>query len=150
RRGHRRQASARSSLWGKMSKRLRQERLSAGRFDRPGGEMRARVRNLDWAATPLGDRAGWSPVLNLCVDLILGSGSPMAIRWGPELVVIYNDAYRDILGDKHPAALGRPVREVWPEIYGELVSLNEAILRGERDAFFAQDQRWIVRRRCLA
>ena len=70
----------------------------------------------------------------------------MAIRWGPELVLIYNDAYRPILCDKHPEALGRPLREVWWEVYPELGPLNEAILRGEREAFFAEDLPWSIQR----
>jgi hypothetical protein len=40
----------------------------------------------------------------------------MAVRWGPKLVMLYNDGYREILGDKHPAALGRPLREIWAEM----------------------------------
>jgi PAS domain S-box-containing protein len=68
----------------------------------------------------------------------------MAVRWGPDLIHIYNDAYRPILGDKHPDALGRPVREVWPEIAGELGALSESILKGERGAFFAIDHPWRV------
>ena len=70
----------------------------------------------------------------------------MAIRWGPELVLIYNDAYRPILRNKHPEALGRSLGEVWWEIYPELGPLNESVLRGEREAFFAEDHPWTVRR----
>ena len=57
------------------------------------GDMRARVRDFDWSATPLGPAETWSPSLTWSVELILASGFPMAVRWGPELVVIYNDAY---------------------------------------------------------
>jgi PAS domain S-box-containing protein len=111
--------------------------------------MRRRVEEFDWAATPLGPRANWSSSLELSVGLVLASGFPMAVRWGPDLVLIYNDAYRDILGDKHPAALGHPLREVWPEIYDALGPLNEAILRGEQQAYFAEDQHWTLRRQSL-
>ena len=101
---------------------------------------------MDWSTTPLGSRETWPQSLKLGVAMILASGFPMAIRWGPELVLIYNDAYRPILRDKHPDALGRPLSEVWEEIYPDLGPLNEAILRGEREAFFAVDHPWIVRR----
>src|ERR1700694_5328806 len=104
----------------------------------PGtSEMRTRVLEKNWADTPLGARERWPGGLELSIALILSSGFPMAVRWGPELVTIYNDAYREILGDKHPAALGRPLREVWPEIYDELGPLNEAILHGRQEGFFA-------------
>jgi len=111
------------------------------------GEMARRLGETDWSATPLGSRRHWPQSLELAIEMILLSGFPMAIRWGPELVMIYNDAYRPILGDKHPAAFGRPLREVWWEIYHELGPLSEAILRGERGAFFAVDYPWAVRRR---
>jgi PAS domain S-box-containing protein len=119
-------------------------------LDQPPGEMARRVRETDWSTTLLGERERWSQSLELAVAMILAAGFPMAIRWGAELVMIYNDAYRSILGDKHPAAFARPTREVWPEIYPELGPLTEAILRGERDAFFAADHPWAVRRRAAA
>ena len=108
--------------------------------------MARRLRETDWSTTSLGSRTSWTQSLNIAVATIMASGFPMAIRWGPELVVIYNDAYRPILGDKHPEVFGRPLREVWWEIYPELGPLNQAILRGERDAFFAVDHPWTVRR----
>jgi len=110
------------------------------------GEMAQRIRDLDWSGTPLGGVETWPESLKLIVTVILASRFPMAVRWGPELVLIYNDAYRLILRDKHPEALGRPLREVWWEIYPELGPLNEAILRGEREGFFAEDHPWTVRR----
>ena len=109
--------------------------------------MARRLREIDWSTTPLGGRHCWPKSLELAVAMILASGFPMAIRWGPELVLIYNDAYRPILGDKHPDAFGRPLRDVWWEICAELGPLNQAILRGERSAFFAVDHPWKVRRR---
>ncbi len=110
------------------------------------GEMGERMRALDWGSTALGAISGWSEALKLSVGMILGSGFPMALRWGPELITIYNDAYREILGDKHPGALGKPQREVWHEIDDELGPLATAILHGERPAYFAEDQMWRVRR----
>jgi PAS domain S-box-containing protein len=108
--------------------------------------QRARVHNFDWAATPLGPSKNWSPSLKWSVEVILASGFPMSIRWGPDLIMIYNDAYAGLIGGRHPRALGKPLREIWPEIYGELGPLNQAILRGERDGFFAEDHPWPVRR----
>ena len=110
------------------------------------GEMRRRVRDFDWAATPLGPRAGWPASLKLAVDLVLDSGFPMAVRWGPALTCIYNDAYAGLLGERHPEALGLPLREVWPEIWHRLGPLSLAILRGEREGFFAEDHPSLIER----
>jgi hypothetical protein len=39
----------------------------------------------------------------VAVRLLLGSGYPMYIAWGPEFIQLYNDAYRPILGRLHSA-----------------------------------------------
>ena len=52
--------------------------------------------------------------------------------WGPELILIYNDAYRPIPGPRHPGALGKPAREVYSEswhVVGPL--LEEALATGK-------------------
>jgi PAS domain S-box-containing protein len=113
----------------------------------PEGEMAERVRQFDWRTTPLGDRKNWSNALNQSVATVLASGTPMALRWGPGLVRIYNDAYGAILGDRHPAALGKPRSEEWPEIIEEIGPLCAAILSGGRSSFFAENRLWHVRRR---
>jgi PAS domain S-box-containing protein len=123
-------------------------RMSArGNFElRLAGECGGRVRQFDWSTTPLGPIAGWSDALRQSVEMILSSGFPMAVRWGPSLVHIYNDAYRAILGDKHPAALGKPLAEVWPEVIDEVAPVSEAILRGERPGYFVENRSWRLRR----
>ena len=101
--------------------------------------MAALVREKDWSQTSLGAADRWPPSLTLVVKLVLASGFPMAVRWGPDFTMIYNDGYRPILGDKHPLALGKPFKEVWPEVQPVLAPLHESILSGERNAFFAED-----------
>jgi PAS domain S-box-containing protein len=111
-----------------------------------GGAMRRRLDATDWASSPLGPREKWPQSLKLVVDLVLASGFPMAVRWGPELVMLYNDAYAPLLGAKHPHVFGRPLREAWPEIWDELGPLNLSILHGERGSFFAENHLWRVER----
>ncbi len=60
------------------------------------------IRELDWSATSLGPAESWPQSLRTVIDLILGSSFPMAILWGADLLFICNDAYRVIVGDKHP------------------------------------------------
>ncbi|EHK53857.1 signal transduction histidine kinase [Mesorhizobium alhagi CCNWXJ12-2] len=81
-----------------------------------GGEMAAAVRAYDWASTSLGPIEEWGASLRTAVGMMLSSAFPKCIVWGPELVTIYNDAFRPILGDK-PEALGRPFSEVWAEAW---------------------------------
>jgi len=75
-----------------------------------GGEMGERMRANDWAATPLGPVRTWPQSLRSAVSICLGSRFPIVIYWGADLAVLYNDAYAEILGKKHPWALGRPCR----------------------------------------
>ncbi len=70
------------------------------------GTLREAYRRVDWAATPLGPVSSWSPALRGAVDLMLHSRSPVALMWGREFALIYNEAYVPMIGDKHPAALG--------------------------------------------
>jgi PAS domain S-box-containing protein len=82
----------------------------------PGGEMLRLIREKDWSRSPIGPVERWSPTLKIMVDFLLANRFPLLLWWGPQYVSIYNDAYRPILGAKHPRAVGQPFREVWPEI----------------------------------
>src|SRR5947209_16055396 len=80
-----------------------------------GGEMGARMRAFDWSRTPLGEPGDWPRSLKTAVRILLTSRQPFWLGWGPELTYFYNDAYKSIIGGKHPDALGRPFSEVWSE-----------------------------------
>ena len=92
------------------------------------GEMAGRVRELDWAKTPLGPLEGWPQSLRIAVGICLTSRFPMFVWWGPEHVNIYNDAYIPILGARHPRALGRPARETWSEIWSVVGPQADAVM----------------------
>ena len=96
-----------------------------------GGEMGARIRAFDWAGSPLGSPEAWPQALKTTVGILLGSKFPMFLAWGPELRFIYNDAYAEILGSKHPAALGRAFQDIWSEIWGDVKPFVDSALAGE-------------------
>lgn len=96
-----------------------------------GGEMGARIRDMEWAATSLGDISTWPQALLTLVEVILGSSQPMFLVWGTGHSLLYNDAYAHILASKHPAALGRPFMDVWDEIRADLTPIVETAYRGE-------------------
>ncbi|RYZ11277.1 MAG: hybrid sensor histidine kinase/response regulator, partial [Comamonadaceae bacterium] len=83
-------------------------------------EMAERMRRHDWTATSLGPPQGWPEPLKVAVRILLTSRFSMWLGWGPEVAFFYNDAYRPTLGDKHPAALARPTRELWSEIWDDI------------------------------
>ena len=78
-----------------------------------GGEMGARMRSYDWSATPLGSPDAWPQSLRSTVSVCLNSPLLGTVLWGPDLRMLYNDSYIPSMGANHPAALGRPVAEVW-------------------------------------
>ena len=93
--------------------------------------MGARIRDVDWSATPLGEPANWPQPLRTAVRLILNTGHPMYVWWGPELLCFYNDAYRQSIGpEMHPGSLGRPGREVWAEIWPIIGSQVDQVMSG--------------------
>ncbi|GAA2653804.1 ATP-binding SpoIIE family protein phosphatase [Paractinoplanes durhamensis] len=75
------------------------------------------VRDLAWEHTELGPRDRWDPAVAATVDLVLASPMPMAFSFGDDFVMIYNDAYADLIGTLHPAALGHPAAEAFGEIW---------------------------------
>jgi signal transduction histidine kinase len=92
------------------------------------GEMANLMRSWDWTHTVLGEPSGWPESLRSAVSICLGTRFPIAIYWGPRLGLLYNDAWRPILGAKHPRALGRAAREVWPEIWSTIGPLFEKVV----------------------
>ncbi|HEX6277476.1 MAG TPA: ATP-binding protein [Polyangiaceae bacterium] len=110
------------------------------------GEMARRMRSTDWAETSLGPLDGWPQSLRSPVSILLPSKASIVLFWGPSLVALYNDAYRPVLGAKHPRALGMPVRDVWSEIWEtNLRSLLEGVLQ-TGDAFYAEDRLFLLDR----
>jgi signal transduction histidine kinase len=83
-------------------------------------DMARLIIERDWADTPLGPIEQWPDALVGAVATILRSSFQLAIYWGPELILLYNDAERLPLGDLHPGALGQSaritLRDIWPEV----------------------------------
>jgi signal transduction histidine kinase len=102
-----------------------------------GGEMGALMRSIDWAATPLGAVANWPASLRTMVTVVLGNRFPMCIWWGPDLLHLYNDGYRPMLGAKHPASIAQPASEVWAEIWDVVGPMAAQILSGGPATFSA-------------
>jgi len=101
-----------------------------------GGEMAALMRAFDWSTTPLGPVEQWPQALRTCVQIVLCSGYPMSICWGPHYVMLYNDAYVPPMGAKHPSALGHSCRNVFPEAWGFMGPMHERIMtRGQETSF---------------
>ena len=91
---------------------------SAASFIIGGGETGALMRSIDWEQSPLGAARGWAQSLRTAIDICLSSRFPIALYWGADYLMLYNDDLLPMVGaNKHPWALGRPAREVLAEIW---------------------------------
>ncbi len=90
--------------------------------------MGERIRSFNWSATALGPTSNWPQSLRSVLSICLNSSFPMAIYWGSDLRLLYNDEWSPIPGEKHPWALGRPAREAWPEIWHIIEPLFQHVL----------------------
>ncbi|MBW4684480.1 MAG: response regulator [Komarekiella atlantica HA4396-MV6] len=99
---------------------MTQDRQAAEQLFTGNSEMAMRMRSLDWSQTPLGAIETWPQSLRSALSICINSRFPIAIYWGWDCLLLYNDAWRPIIGDKHPWSLGRPAREVWSEIWDDI------------------------------
>ncbi len=109
------------------------------------GAIAEQIRGMDWASTPLGEIESWPLNLRHTLDLMLGAGVQIVLFWGPQYIALYNDAYVQTIGDKHPRALGRPAIENWPELWGDLEPLLESVRR-TGEMIFAKDRPFYIER----
>jgi len=118
-------------------------------FLNDGGQMGELTRAFDWSATTIGSSSTWPTSLRTTVSLILTSKFPMLLWWGPEMIQIYNDAYRPAFGfgegGKHPAALGQRAKDCWSETWSIIEPLiNQVWTTGE--ATWSEDQHILINR----
>ncbi len=104
-------------------------------FLRGGGEMGALTRAFDWSTTSLGAVQHWPQSLRSSVSTMLRSPYPITMFWGPELVMLYNDAFAPIHGAKHPAVLGVPAPTGLAEAWGQLGPLVDGVLASGESLF---------------
>lgn len=117
---------------------------SSGLFAGPGA-VRELARRIDWSATTLGPVDSWPHALRTIVRTCLDCPFPINLWCGPELLLVYNDAYADVLGRKHPEAFGRPGPEAWVEIWEQIAPMFASIPAGG-PPIYAEDAPFVVER----
>jgi hypothetical protein len=100
-----------------------------------GGELGERMRQKDWSETALGPSANWPQSLKTAVRIMLTSRQPIWIGWGPELIYVYNDPYKAIIGGKHPEALGKPTKVIWREIWDVIGPMLSTAMAGDEGTY---------------
>jgi PAS domain S-box-containing protein len=112
----------------------------------PSGESQVAslLRSHVWSDSLLGTPESWPQSLRSAVDFALECRFPMIVLWGAELIQIYNDAYRELMGTKHPSGLGQPTRDCWPEVWAFNEPIYARVLQGEALTF--EDQLFPISR----
>lgn len=102
------------------------------------------VSQFDWSKTGLGAQSAWPQTLKTAFDMIIETTVPMALLWGAEGIMIYNDAYAELAGQRHPEILGRPVAESYPEAADFNIKVLRDGLAGQSSTF--SNQHFILNR----
>ncbi len=110
-----------------------------------GGLMGKLIREYDWTKTTLGPVNTWPLSLRNCLRIMLTSRQPIWVAWGDELTMFYNEAYIDILGGKHGTSLGRPLEEVWKEVWHDVVPLMDRVLK-HKEGVYIESQLFVMHR----
>jgi PAS domain S-box-containing protein len=114
---------------------LTNQRNPVPEFLSGGGEMGERIRKYDWENTQLGPIQTWPQSLRTCIRIMLTSRQPIWIGWGKELIKLYNDPYRAIVGGKHPWALGTPASIVWKDIWREIGPMLQQVMEKDEGTY---------------
>lgn len=112
-------------------------RQGGAAFHRSKG-VRALVSQFDWSQTSVGPKSTWPQALATAFDMIIETTAPMALLWGADGIMIYNDAYAEIAGQRHPEILGHPVAEAYPEVADFNTRVLKDGLAGQSSAFSNQ------------
>jgi PAS domain S-box-containing protein len=120
-------------------------RLGAERLFPGDSELAHLMRRVEWANTPVGSPETWPSSLKTAIRIMLTSRQPMWIGWGQDLTYLYNDAYKSIIGRKHPWALGLPISVVWREVWDDIGPMLAQASRG-REGTYVEAQLLIMER----
>ncbi|MGG7579562.1 response regulator [Rhizobium sp. Nf11,1] len=104
-------------------------------WPRGGGKIGELLRHPAFDAVGLGPAESWPASLKHIAEMVLNSRQPKFVAWGPDLAFLYNDAYVPVFPDRHPAALGRPFREVWADIWEQFSPIVASTLEGRPQLF---------------
>ena len=97
------------------------------------------TRGINWSSTALGPIENWSSELRSMCNLLMASPHPAAMYWGEDLIVIYNEAYIQIAGEKHPSLMGKPYRVAWAEIWDAVKDRLAAAIRAGESTMVEDD-----------
>lgn len=103
------------------------------------------ARSVDWSSTSLGAIEEWPHDLRLMANMIMGSPHPSSMYWGPDFISIYNAAYIELAGKKHPTMMGSSYAVAWHEIWDEIKPIFQSAWEGGQATMKHENQLFINR-----
>jgi PAS domain S-box-containing protein len=104
------------------------------------------LASFDWTATALGDSQAWPQLLKTSISICLGSKFPAMILWGAQMIQIYNDAYKELIGLKHPHAYGAKAKDVWRDLWPEIGPMLNSVLK-DGESFLLENRPFLLNRK---
>ncbi len=101
------------------------------------------IGGFDWTRTPLGPIETWPDRLLFAAEMCHRFSGAAAVYWGPELILLYNEGFAELLRDRHPDVMGRPAREVWARFWDRVGLQFEQVLKTGEGLAVAE---WMVPR----
>ena len=68
--------------------------------------------------------------MRTAVSTALNTRFAMLLMWGPDLVMVYNDAYAPMLGLRHPVPWGSGCRDVWVDVWADIEPMIDEVFAG--------------------
>ena len=86
---------------------------------------------FDHTKTSLPHPMEWPLALKIMMSQCLTNQSAIAICWGPDLNLLYNDNYQTILDQsKQLSSFGRPTKDIFPEIWDQVKPMFASVFQG--------------------
>lgn len=102
-------------------------------------DVKKRIQSFDWAGTCLGPMGAWPQSAKTAVEIVTDASVPMLLLWGPDGIMIHNDAFAAVMGARNMERLGVPVKDGWPECADIGHEALRSALSGKATSF--KDQR---------
>lgn len=121
--------------------------IPAIKFSIPGSETAKLIHEIDWSSTSIGSIDLWPNSLINAINICLSAPQPIVIFYGDQLIQIYNDGYKKLIGIKHPYAFGKPFKEIWKNLWPDISSILEHQVLRNGESVFTKDQLFVVDRK---
>lgn len=103
------------------------------------------IASLDWCSTTLGHPKDWPPLLKQTFNQILADSRPIAMYWGPQYTLLYNEAFSKLCGPQHPGLLTKPIDEAWPGAGPKLKKIMLATAKERRTIVEDEERSFMAR-----